>query len=71
MKYLVRVTETLSRSFIVEAENETDAEIVVNKIYTMDGIDIDYDDFDGAEFECIREATDADATYYEELEVEE
>lgn len=70
MKYRVRVTETLSHTVIVEANNMQDAEIKVNKAYDDGQIVLDYDDFDEYNIEAIREATDSDNEYYDILEVE-
>ena len=71
MKYLVRITETSSRTVIVEADNMQDAERKVNNAYYDEKIVLDYDDFDEYEIEAIREANDFDNKYYDILEVEE
>ena len=71
MKYIVRVTETLSHAVVVEADSMQDAEDKVNKAYDNGQIVLDYDDFDEYTIEAQREATDFDNKYYDILEVEE
>ena len=71
MKYVVRVTETLAHTVIVEAESEWDAENKVDQAYYNGQITLDYDDFDEYAINAIREATDFDNSYYDVLEVEE
>ena len=71
MKYLVRITETSSRTVIVEADNMQDAERKVNNAYYDEKIVLDYDDFDEYEIETIREAANNDEMLYDVLEVEE
>ena len=71
MKYVVRVTETLSHAVVVEADSMQDAEDKVNKAYDNGQIVLDYDDFDEYTIEVQREATDFDNEYYDILEVEE
>ena len=71
MKYLVRVTETLSQTFIVEADNEMDAESKMHNAYNNSEVVLDYDDFDGHDIEVLREATDGDKKFYNKLEVQE
>lgn len=71
MKYLVRITETSSRTVIVEADNMQDAERKVNNAYYDEKIVLDYDDFDEYKIETIREAANNDEILYDILEVEE
>ena len=71
MKYLVRVTETLAKSVIVEANSKEEAENKVDQAYDDAQIVLDYDDFAEYEIEAIREANDFDNKYYDILEVEE
>lgn len=71
MKYLVRITETSSRTVIVEADNMQDAERKVNNAYYDEKIVLDYDDFDEYEIKTIREAVNNDKMLYDVLEVEE
>lgn len=71
MKYVVRVTETLAHTVIVEADSIEDAENKVDKAYDNAQIVLDYDDFSEYEIEVQREATNYDNEYYDVLEVEE
>lgn len=71
MKYLVRVTETLSQSFIVEADNRGDAADKVYEAYDNGEISLEYDDYDGHDVEVVRKADETDTKYYDELEVKE
>ena len=60
MKYLVRVTETLAKSVIVEANSKEEAENKVDQAYDDAQIVLDYDDFNEYEIEALREATKED-----------
>lgn len=71
MKYVVRVTETLTRTLIVEANSMEEAEDKVDRAYDDGQIILDYDDFDEYDIEVQREATDFDKGLYDVLEVEE
>ena len=71
MKYVVRVTETLARTLIVEANSMEEAEDKMDRAYDDGQIILDYDDFDEYEVEARREATDFDEGLYDVLEVEE
>lgn len=71
MKYVVRITETLVRTVIVDAENEQDAEDKVYNAYDDAQIVLDYKDFEEYEIETLRKATDFDNSLYDKLEVEE
>ena len=71
MKYVVRVTETLARTLIVDANSMEEAEDKVDRAYDDGQIILDYDDFDEYEVEARREATDFDEGLYDVLEVEE
>ena len=70
MKYVVRITETLVRTVIVDAENEQDAEDKAHSAYDDEQIVLDYSDFEECEIESLREATDFDNSLYDVLEVE-
>lgn len=71
MKYIVRITETLVRTVIVDAENEQDAEDKVYNAYDDAQIVLDYKDFEEYEIETLRKATDFDNSLYDVLEVKE
>lgn len=68
MKYVVRVTETLARTLIVEANSMEEAEDKVDRAYDDGQIILDYDDFDEYEVEARREATNFDEGLYDVLE---
>lgn len=68
MKYVVRVTETLARTLIVEANSMEEAEDKVDRAYDDGQIILDYDDFDEYEVEAGREATNFDEGLYDVLE---
>lgn len=71
MKYLVRVTEELTHTVVVEADSMQDAENKVNTAYDNGQIVLDYDNYDNYEIDALREATDSDIEYCDILEVEE
>ena len=71
MKYIVRVTETLARTWVVDADSKQEAEMKVQNAYNDGQINLDYDDYDGCDIDVVRTATDNDCTYYDILEVEE
>ena len=71
MKYLVRVTETLARTVIVEANSMDEAVDKVDRAYDDAQIVLDYNDFSEYELEARGEATDNDYNFYDILEVEE
>lgn len=69
--YIVRVTETLVRDWIISAENEEEAFDKLAKAYDNEEINLDYDDYDGYELEVLREAKERDLRYYDILEDDE
>ena len=64
-RYIVRVTETLSRSWVVEAENENAAGAKIETAYNNGDVILDYDDYSEFDIEVTREATENDTTYYD------
>lgn len=64
--YLVTVTETLTRTYKVRAENKYEAEALAEYEYDIGNIILDYDDFNGVEFSA-REHTDEYLSLYPEL----
>lgn len=70
MKYVVAVTEELTRHVIVEAANEHEAEDKVEREYTNGNIVLDYDDLADCNITCSGEATECQRELYDELEVE-
>lgn len=51
-EYVVYITETLQRKVIVEAETSTEAEEIVSKQYYDGEIELNYLDYESAEFEA-------------------
>lgn len=51
-EYVVYITETLQRKVIVEAETLTEAEEIVSKQYYDGEIELNYLDYESAEFEA-------------------
>ena len=70
MKYVVKVEETLVRHFIVEAENESEAERTLQEAYDNGWITLDYDDFYGESVECECIAEPRHIELYDEWEDE-
>ncbi len=52
-EYVVYITETLQRKVIVEAETLTEAEEIVSKQYYDGEIELNYLDYESAEFYAI------------------
>lgn len=69
MKYVMKVTETLSRMVIVDAEDWNDAVDKVDKAYDREQIVLDYRDYDEYEVSSVRIACPGDIEMYEEVEV--
>lgn len=51
-EYVVYITETLQKKVIVEAETLTEAEEIVSKQYYDGEIELNYLDYESAEFEA-------------------
>ena len=49
-EYVVYITETLQRKVIVEAETSTEAEEIISKQYYDGEIELNYLDYESAEF---------------------
>lgn len=72
MKYVVKVTETLARIVIVNADNEDDAVSKVEQAYLEDGeIVLDYRDYTGHDVSFVHIACPGDIERYEEVGVKE
>lgn len=70
--YKVTYTETYTKSYVIEAESQEEAENKVNKLAEECEIPIDNaDDFDHWDFEVEKEITEDEASYYDRLEPEE
>ena len=68
MKYVVKITEKLVKHVVVEADSTDVAENLVEQAHVDGYINLDYGDYDGAEFECLREADEDDIRDYENAE---
>ena len=64
--YLVTVTETLTRTYKVRAENKYEAELLAEYKYDIGEIVLGYDNLNEVEFSA-REHTDEDLSLYPEL----
>lgn len=71
MKFVMKVTETLSRTVIVDANDKDDAISKVEQAYYNEDIVLDYKDYDGYDISAVRIACPGDLEWYEELEVKE
>lgn len=68
MKYVVRVTETLVKHIVVEADSESKAEDKVFSAHYNGKITLDYNDYDDVNCDCIREAEEDDIADYIDVE---
>lgn len=71
MKFVMKVTETLSRTVVVDANDQDDAISKVEQAYENGDIVLDYNDYDEYDISEVRIASPEDAKWYEELEVKE
>lgn len=69
--YVVKVTETLAREWIVKAENEEEALAKVTERYNNGELNLDYDDYEEYDIEVLREASKNDVIFYDILEDDE
>ena len=67
MKYLVKIEETLAKHVIVEAESLDEAVTIAEDAYINGNIKLDYDDFCDTDVVYVREASEEDKKYYEEV----
>ena len=71
MKFVMKVTETLSRTVVVDATAQNDALSKVEQAYDNEDIVLDYNDYDGYDISAVRIACPGDLEWYGELEVKE
>lgn len=71
MKFVMKVTETLSRTVVVDANDQDDAISKVEQAYDNEDIVLDYKDYDGYDISAVRIACPGDLEWYGELEVKE
>lgn len=68
MKYVVKITEELIKHVVVEANSADEAEEKVGCAHYNGKIDLDYEDYNGADFKCLREADEDDIAGYVNVE---
>lgn len=68
MKYMVQIVEELVKHVVVEAESIAEAEDKVSQAHYDGKIVLDYQDYNGANFECLREADENDVSDYIDVE---
>ena len=71
MKFVIKVTETLSRTLVVDANDQNDAISKVEQAYDNEDIVLDYKDYDGYDISAVRIACPGDLEWYGEPEVKE
>lgn len=71
MKFVMKVTETLSRTVVIDANDQDDAISKVEQAYDNEDIVLDYKDYDGYDISAVRIACPGDLEWYGELEVKE
>ena len=71
MKFVMKVTETLSRTVVVDANDKDDAISKVERAYDNEDIVLDYKDYDGYDISAVRIVCPGDLEWYGELEVKE
>lgn len=69
MKFVMKVTETLSRTVVVDANDKDDAISKVEQAYDNEDIVLDYNDYDGYDISTVRITCPGDLEWYGELEV--
>lgn len=68
MKYVVEITEELVKHVVVEANSINEAEEKVDCAHYNGKIVLDYEDYNGADFKCLREADEDDIADYVDVE---
>ena len=68
MKYVVQIVEELIKHVVVEAESIAEAEDKVSQAHYDGRLVLDYQDYNGVNFECLREADEDDITDYVNVE---
>ncbi len=69
--FVVKVTETLARTWVVRAKNEEEALGKATQAYNDEKCILDYDDYDGYDIEVLREASKEEVAFYDILEDDE
>ena len=68
MKCVVKITETLSRTIIIDADSPREAEEKAEQIYNNENIVLDYRDYEGYEITALRPASKEDFELYDDME---
>ena len=68
MKYVVKVEETLVRHYVVEAEDEQEAERMLQEAYDNGWVTLDYDDYSESTVVCEGVAKKNHIELYDEWE---
>lgn len=68
MKCVVKITEMLSRTIIVDADSPGEAEEKAEQIYNNENIVLDYRDYDGYEITALRPVSEEDFELYDDME---
>ena len=71
MKHVVKITEFLTRTVVVEADSAEDAIKKVQDAHYYGEFSLDYDDYDDVDVTHLRVACSGDVERYEEVEVNE
>ncbi len=69
MKYVMRITEMLTRTIIVDAEDWADARDKTEKVHNDGQVVLGDRDYNGYEIDAVRIAYPGDLERYEEVEV--
>lgn len=69
--YAVQIEEISRRTVVIYAEDPCEAEAVAEVLCSNDEILFDYEDFDGRNCRCIREATAMDLSLREKYNMED
>lgn len=67
--WVVKITEALSRTVIIEANSPEEAEEKVEQIYDEEKLVLDYRDYDGYDINTVRFATEDDFKIYDDMDV--
>ena len=68
MKYVVQIVEELVKHVVVKAESIAEAEDKVSQAHYDGRLVLDYQDYNGVNFECLREADEDDVADYIDVE---
>ena len=69
--YAVQIEEISRRTVVIYAKDPCEAESVAEALCSNDEILLDYEDFDGRNFRCVREATAIELRLCEKYNMED